>query len=99
MIEIAQDARRYGIPKIEVDAFLHQLTHITRDRGAHTHYDRVDAVAGAGAHFQRAMMVDVDYTAKAMQDEEMLAEIDDFIKGFSRPTDLGMRVNGVRVPV
>jgi hypothetical protein len=41
-------------------AFLRQLTHITRGRGAHTHYDRVDAVAGAGAHFQRAMMVDVD---------------------------------------
>jgi hypothetical protein len=45
------------------------------------------------------MMMDVNQVAKAMQDEEMLAEIDDFIKGFSRPTDLGMRVNGVRVPV
>jgi len=37
-------------------AFLYQLTHITRDRGALTHDDRVDAVAGAVAHFQRAMI-------------------------------------------
>ena len=52
-----------------------------------THDDRVDAVAGAVAHFQRAMMMDVDQAAKAMRDEEMLAEIEDFIEGF----------NGVRV--
>src|SRR5215470_15220686 len=37
-------------------SFLYQLTHITRDRGALTHDDRVDAVAGSVAHFQRAMM-------------------------------------------
>jgi hypothetical protein len=35
--------------------------------------DRVDAVAGAVAHFQRAMMMDVDQAAKAMRDEEMHA--------------------------
>jgi hypothetical protein len=38
----------------------------------------------------------VDST-KAMQDEEMLAEIEDFLEGFNRPTCRGMRVNGVRV--
>jgi hypothetical protein len=41
-------------------AFLYQLTHITKDRGAFTHDDRLDAVADAVAHFQRAMMMDVD---------------------------------------
>jgi hypothetical protein len=46
-------------------SFLYQLTHITRDRGALTHDDRVDAVAGAVAHFQRAMMMDVDQTPSA----------------------------------
>jgi hypothetical protein len=30
------------------------------------------------AHFRRAMMMDVDQAAKAMRDEEMLAEIEDF---------------------
>jgi hypothetical protein len=38
----------------------------------------VDAVAGAVAHFRRTMMMDVDQAAKAMRDEEMLAEIEDF---------------------
>jgi len=28
------------------------------------------------------MMMDVDQAAEAMRDEEMLAEIDDFLKGF-----------------
>jgi len=65
--------------------------------GALTHDDRVDAVAGAVAHFQRAMMKDVDQAAKAMRDEEMLAEIEDFIEGFNQPTYRGMRINGQRV--
>jgi len=65
--------------------------------GGTGHDDRVDAVAGAVAHFQRAMMMDVDQAAKAMRDEEMLAEIEDFIEGFNQPTYRGMRINGVRV--
>jgi hypothetical protein len=78
-------------------SFLYQLTHLTKDRGALTHDDRIDAVAGAVAHFQRAMMMDVDQAAKAMRDEEMNAEIEDFLEGFNQPTYRGMRVNGVRI--
>jgi hypothetical protein len=48
-------------------------------------------------HFQQAMMMDVDQAAKATRDEEMLAEIEDFIEGFNKPTYRGMRINGVRV--
>ena len=33
-----------------------------------------------------------------MRDEEVLAEIEDFIEGFNQPTYRGMRINGVRVP-
>jgi hypothetical protein len=75
-------------------SFLYQVTHITKDRGALTHDD---AVAGAVAHFQRAMMMDVDQAAKAMRDEEMNAEIEDFLEGFNQPTYRGMRINGQRV--
>jgi hypothetical protein len=32
-----------------------------------------------------------------MRDEEMEAEIEDFLEGFNQPTYRGMRVNGVRV--
>jgi hypothetical protein len=42
------------------------------------------------------MMMDVNQAAKAMWDEEMLAEIEDFIEGFNQPTYRGMRVNGQR---
>jgi hypothetical protein len=75
--DVATEDRNYS--------FLYQLTHITRDRGALAHDDRIDAVAGAVAHFQRAMMMDVDQAAKAMRDEEMAAEIEDFLEGFNHP--------------
>src|SRR5690348_14145685 len=39
-------------------------------------------VAGTVAHFQRVMMMDVDQAAKAMRDEEIEAEIEDFLEGF-----------------
>ena len=41
----------------------------------------VDAVSCAVAHFQRGYD---DQTAKAMRDEEMLAEIEDFLEGFNQ---------------
>ena len=37
------------------------------------------------AHFQQAMMMEIDQAAKAMRDEEMLAEIEHFIEGFNQP--------------
>jgi hypothetical protein len=43
------------------------------------------------------MMMDIDQAAKAMRDEEMLAEIEDFLEGFNQPTHRGMRINWVRV--
>jgi hypothetical protein len=49
------------------------------------------------AHFQRAMMMDIDQAAQAMREEEINAEIEDFLEGFNQPTWRGMRINGVRV--
>ena len=43
------------------------------------------------------MMMDVDQAAKAIRDEEMNGEIEDFLEGFNQPTYRGMRINGVRV--
>ena len=42
------------------------------------------------------MMMDVDQAAQAMREEEMLAEIEDFIEGFNQPTFRGIRINGRR---
>jgi hypothetical protein len=41
--------------------------------------------------------LNVDQAAKAMRDDELLAEIEDFIEGFNQPTYRGMRINGQRV--
>ena len=41
--------------------------------------------------------LDVDQAAKAMRDDEMQAEIEDFFEGFNQPTYRSMRVNGQRV--
>jgi hypothetical protein len=43
------------------------------------------------------MMMDIDQAAQAMRDEEMQAEVEDFIEGFNQPTYRWMRVNGQRV--
>jgi hypothetical protein len=67
-----------------------------RDCRRREKFQRLNAVAGAVAHFQRAMMMDVDQATKAMRDEEIEAEIEDFLEGFNQPTYRGMRINGVR---
>jgi hypothetical protein len=41
----------------------------------------------------------VGQAAKAMPDEEMQAEIEDFLEGFKPPTYRGMRIDGQWVPV
>jgi hypothetical protein len=50
-----------------------------------------------GSSASWAMMMDVDQAAKAIRDEEMNAEIEDFREGFNQPTYRGMRINGQRV--
>jgi hypothetical protein len=56
------------LPAADVSISIYDQSRIahTKDRGALTHDDRLDAVAGAVAHFQRAMMMDVDQAAEAM---------------------------------
>jgi hypothetical protein len=58
---------------------MHQLTHICRERGALSHDDRIDALAGAVARLANAMMLDTKQAAKARVDEELDAELEDFI--------------------
>jgi hypothetical protein len=43
------------------------------------------------------MMMDIDRAAQAMREEEINAEIEDFLEGFNQPTWRGTRINGVRV--
>jgi hypothetical protein len=50
-----------------------------------------------GANVRFPPWADVDQAAKAMRDEEMQAEIEDFLEGFNQPTYRGMRISGQRV--
>jgi hypothetical protein len=79
------DALQFSVKR---DANCRRGRPITRDRGALTHDDRIDAVAGAVADFQRAaMMMDVDQAAQAMKE----AEIEDFPKLVSRRSGLSLK--------
>lgn len=81
-------------------SLLYQLTHITKDRGCLAHDDRIDAVAGAVAHFQRSMSMDVDQAKKAMMEHEWEEEIQDFLEACNGPVRRrGVRRGGVRTEV
>lgn len=58
---------------------MYQLTHITRERNCLTHDDRVDALAGAVAHFVNQMAVDAERQRQNYIDDALQAMIDDFM--------------------
>lgn len=73
-------------------SLLYQLTHITRDRGALSHDDRLDALAGAVAHFQAAMGLDSDLAAQQQAQQER----DDYVARFmGEARGSGIRLRGV----
>lgn len=67
-------------------SLLYQLTHITRERGALAHEDRLEALAGAVGHFITAVSADVDLARKAMEEDDWTREIEDFTDGGTRFT-------------
>lgn len=76
-------------------SLLYQLTHITRDRGALRHDDRLDALAGAVAHYQRSMGQDIKEAAQGVLEARMDAEIEDFLEFMESGGKLG-HMRGVR---
>lgn len=59
-------------------SLMYQITHITRDRGALKHDDRLDALAGGVAHYMQSMSMD---TAQA-RDDQRAAEQQELIDAF-----------------
>ena len=96
-------AKREARTEDHTFSLLYQLTHITRDRGALRHDDRLDALAGAVAHYMRSMGQDVDEAAKGVLQQRMDDEIDDFLEfmegGAIMGRSRGVRKNGVRTEV
>lgn len=64
-------------------SFQYQLTHVTRDRGALTHDDRLDAVAGGVAYFMASMGADTLLSAA----EQIEGERERLIEAFDACLD------------
>ena len=95
-------ARRESRAEDHRYSLLYQLTHVTRDRGALRHDDRLDALAGAVAYYQRSMSQSVDEAAQAVLDARMEEEIEDFVefmRGGALVGQRGVRRAGVRTEV
>ena len=61
-----------------VYSFMYQMTHITRDRGALSHDDRLDCVAGGVNHYMQSMGADAQRTAIEQKQAEQEALIEAF---------------------
>ncbi len=73
-------ARREAKAERHMYSLLYQMTHVTRDRGSLKHDDRLDALAGAVAAYQRSMAQDVDQAARAVMDARFDEEMEDFVE-------------------
>lgn len=96
---ISEDlARRDASAEDPTFSLLYQLTHITRERGALQHDDRVEAVSGAVYHFVRALAQDSQETAEAQEIAERHAFIDEWFYALDDGEAFrGVLRNGVRM--
>lgn len=69
--EVAGAEREYSL--------MYQLTHITKDRQALKHEDRLESLAGAINHFQRTVVMDAKQATEAQRRSEFDKEIEDWI--------------------
>lgn len=63
-------------------SLMYQLTHLTRERGALKHDDRIEALAGAVAHFQLTIGQDQQQAAQAVREQRMEEELEDYWEMF-----------------
>lgn len=61
-------------------AFVYQMTHLTRDPGALRHDDRIDCLAGAVESIGDTMELSVREQASAQREAELDKELDDFLE-------------------
>lgn len=61
---------------------MYQITHLTRDRGALRHDDRIDALAEAVGYWTRQMAKDVDKAESDYLEKQKKEVLDDFVRRF-----------------
>jgi hypothetical protein len=74
-------------------SFLYQLTHITGDRGALAHEDKLEAVSGAVAILTQHLGVDIALAKKAVEEDEMQQMVNQWSRWAE--ADMPMRDDGV----
>lgn len=74
-------AQAYGGERWKDYSLVYQLTHITKDRGCLAHDDRVEALAGACAHFAEIMNMDEERGVKEHKERLLDEELARFIEG------------------
>lgn len=84
-------ARRESRAEDHRFSLLYQLSHVTRDRGSLKHDDRLDALAGAVAHYQRSMGQDVAEAARGVIQQRLDEEMEDFVNWHESGGKLGLR--------
>ncbi|SLN76398.1 hypothetical protein [Oceanibacterium hippocampi] len=67
--EVARGGEGWKSLALEMN-FIHQLTHITRERNCLRHDDRVDCVAGAVGHLVRVLAQDPEHARKTLLEDE-----------------------------
>lgn len=75
----AENIKQYPLENQIYYSFMHQLTRITRERGALRHDDRLDVLAIAVAYWTERMAVDEDEEMKDREDGLFQAEIERFM--------------------
>jgi len=65
-------------------SLMYQMTHLTKDRGSLKHDDRVEAMSGLVQVLEATVGEDVDASRKAIHDQQMQDEIDNFIENYQQ---------------
>ncbi len=68
---------RYGLHERSVYSVFHQMTKITRDRGALVHDDRLDALEGAVRHWVAALAIDQQKAVERARQREWADKMKD----------------------
>jgi hypothetical protein len=87
-----QDIQRYGHDTALTYSLVHQLTRLTREKGALVHDDRIDALAIAVAYWVEQMAADADVEQLSHKAELLDIELEKFVAnafsgGRSTPKD------------
>ncbi|WP_026868778.1 phage terminase large subunit [Inquilinus limosus] len=91
----ARSAMAYGGDRWRDYCLTYQLTHITKERGALAHDDRLDALAGACAYFLEVMAKDSEKGAEEAKEAALDAMFAQFVEEFGGPQPRPAWLNGM----